>query len=313
MIYIVLATDDNFVQHCSVVIASVLANNKDVSFFVFTEGLKTENERKLKDLAHSMGGELSVCIMDREVVSQFPMPSFMSSHISIATYYRLFVERVLPKTIDRVIYMDCDIVVRGSLQPLFEIEMAEKAIGAVFQCCEWAQSNNSYCRLGYSEEYGYFNAGLLLINLDYWRNNGVTDQLFGFIKNNYDRIHSHDQDVLNAVLHKYVTPLDYTWNCLPSFFEKERYTFPLFVDYSKTNNDPLVIHFVSKPKPWQRECKHPYKSEYYKYLNLTSYKGWRPKFVWKDFKEYTLVPKVMGFVLKMDVLRIRRLFKKKSL
>ena len=76
MINIVLATDDNFVQHCSVAIASVLANNKGVSFYIFTEGLRPENENKLKELANKMGGELMICLMDSKVVSQFPMPSY---------------------------------------------------------------------------------------------------------------------------------------------------------------------------------------------------------------------------------------------
>ena len=310
MMNIVLATDDNFVQHCSVVIASVLANNKNVFFFIFTEGLKYENEKKLKDLAVKMGGKVAICLMEGDAVSRFPMPSFMSSHISIATYYRLLVERALPKDINRVIYMDCDMVVRGDLQPLYEIEMADKALGAVYQYNEWAINTNSFERLGYDRKFGYFNAGFLLINLEYWREHGVTDQLMSYIKENYSKIHSHDQDVLNAVLHEHVLPLSCTWNYLPSFFKKELYTYPDFVDYSKDIINPIIIHYVYKPKPWQRECKHPYKSEYYKYLDMTEYKGWRPKFVWKEYKEYTLIPIFLKFVSKVDIFRIRKLFKK---
>lgn len=311
MINIVLATDDNFVQHCSVVIASVLANNNEVSFYLFTEGLKPDNEKILKDLAKQYGGELHVCLMDSNIVSQFPMPSYMSSHISIATYYRLFVERALPSNIDKVIYMDCDMVVRGSLTPLWETDMTDKAIGAVYQFNEWALNNQSYERLGFDSSYGYFNAGLLLINLKYWREHDVTSQLMAFIKDNYAQIHSHDQDVLNAVLHQYVQPLSYTWNCLPSFFEKKRYTYPGFVDYSKNIVDPVVIHYVSKPKPWQYECKHPYKDEYYKYLDQTHFKGWRPKRIWKEYKEFTLMPNIIRFLAKMDVLEIRKMLKMK--
>ena len=311
MINIVLATDDNFVQHCSVVIASVLANNKDVSFYIFTEGLKPENESKLKDLATKYGGELHICLMDSDVVSQFPMPSYMSSHISIATYYRLFVVKALPSDIDRVIYMDCDIVVRGGLTPLWETDLTDRALAAVYQCEEWAVSENSYERLGFDSKYGYFNAGILLINLEYWRKHNVTEQLMSFIKNHYAQIHSHDQDVLNAVLHQQVKPLSYTWNCLPFFFEKGKFTFPSFVDYSKSIDDPIIIHFVYKPKPWQYECKHPYKDEYFKYLDQTCFKGWRPKRVWKDFKEYVLKPTMIQLLVRLDVLRIRKLFKRK--
>lgn len=303
MINIVLATDDNFVQHCSVAIASVLANNKDVSFYIFTEGLKPDNEKKLKDLAISMGGVLTICLMDSDVVSQFPMPSYMSSHISIATYYRLFVVRALPSSLDRVIYMDCDMVVRGSLQPLWDTDLTDKAIGAVYQFNAWAKKNQSFERLGYDIKYGYFNAGMLLINLAYWREHNVTEQLMAFIKDNYSQIHSHDQDVLNAVLHNSVKPLSYTWNYLPSFFNKEDLTFPEFVDYTEEIPSPIVIHFVYKPKPWQRECKHPFKDEYFKYLDMTVFKGWRPRFIWKDYLEYTLKRKIRRFLGRIGIPR----------
>lgn len=305
MINIVFATDDNFVQHCSVAIASVLANNKGVSFYIFTEGLRLDNENSLKELAKKMGGQLTICPIESDIVSQFPMPSYMSSHISIATYYRLFVERVLPKNIDRVIYMDCDMVVRGSLQPLWNTDMTDKAIGAVYQFNAWAIKNNSFERLSYDAKYGYFNAGMLLINLAYWRENKVTEQLMSFIKENYSQIHSHDQDVLNAVLHRCVKPLSYTWNCLPSFFAKGGLSFPSFVDYSEDIDSPVVIHYVYKPKPWQYACSHPYKKEYFKYLDMTAYKGWRPKFDWQEYKEYKLKRKVRRFLGRIGVSRYK--------
>lgn len=301
MINIVLATDDKFVQHCCVVIASVLANNKDVSFFIFTEGLKHVNEDKLKELAKKMGGNLTICLMDSEVVSQFPMPSYMSSHISIATYYRLFVERVLPRSIDRVIYMDCDMVVRGSLLPLWGTDISGKAIAAVYQYNEWAIKNHSFERLSYDVKYGYFNAGLLLINLSYWREHHVTEKLMLFIKENYSLIHSHDQDVLNAVLYQHVQPLSYTWNFLPSFLNKKSVSYPDNVDYSYDVSNPVVIHYVYKPKPWQHECKHPFKDEYFKYLDMTEYKGWRPKFIWDEYIKFTFKPKVRRFLGKIGL------------
>lgn len=309
MIHVVLATDDNFVQHCCVTIASILANNEEVTFYVFTEGLNSENELLLKELAHKNGQKLHICLIEGETVSLFPMPSYMSSHISIATYYRLFVENVLPKSIDRVLYLDCDIVVRGSLLPLWELSMEDKAVGAVYQYNEWAERNNSYDRLGYEEQYGYFNAGVLLINLSYWRANGITEKLMSFIKENYSQIHSHDQDVLNAVLHKEVLPLDYIWNFLPSFFEKEKYTFPSFVNYEGPVKSPIIIHYVYKPKPWQYVCDHPYKNEYYKYLDETAFKGWRPTWNWKEYNQFIIKPRVNRFLLKLDCLNFRRVLK----
>ena len=203
-------------------------------------------------------------------------------------------------------------VVRGSLMPLLDTDMTGKALAAVYQNNEWAVKNQSFERLGYDFEQGYFNAGFLLINLEYWREHKVTDKLMAFIKDHYSQIHSHDQDVLNAVLHQYVQPLSYTWNCLPSFLRKTQFTYPNFVDYSAKVINPIVIHYVYKPKPWQHECKHPYKDEYFKYLDMTSYNGWRPLFNWNEYKEFTLKPKVRRFLGNIGIPKYKKYTGKKD-
>lgn len=313
MMNIVIATDNNFVQHCCVTITSVLCHNKDVRFFLFTEGLTESNTELLKRQVEKMGGLLDICLIDSKIVSKFPMPPAITGipHITIATYYRLFVEMVLPKTEDRVLYLDCDIAVTGDLTPFYETDLSNHALAVVYQNNEWSYTYGSFKRLNIPEEEGYFNAGVLLINLDYWRKNNVTDRLFDFIKNNYSAISSHDQDVLNAVLYNEVLPVNYKWNFTPLFYNREGLKFPNKVDYTK-DEKAVVIHFVSVPKPWECYCKHPQKEEYFKYLDMTPFKGKRPRFDynWAKFNKYALKP----FLLKLDkfglLMKIKNLFKK---
>ena len=87
---IVLATDENFVQHCCVAMASVLKHNQDVFFYIFTEGISKENALVLKNLVSDLGGRLEIILVDSNTVRKFPMPANADAHISIATYYRLF-------------------------------------------------------------------------------------------------------------------------------------------------------------------------------------------------------------------------------
>ena len=91
MMNIVLATDDNFVQHCGTAIKSISFNNPDVNFFLLTEGLKPENVQLLREVASGHNCSLEICIVPSEIVKYFPMSRLASSHISIATYYRLFI------------------------------------------------------------------------------------------------------------------------------------------------------------------------------------------------------------------------------
>lgn len=316
---ILLTTDNNFVQHCAVAMVSILKNNTNVSLYLLTEGLTENNEKILTSLVSENNGKIVIIKAPTEIVQQFPMPSFMSSHISIATYYRLFVTMLLPEFIDKIIYLDCDIVVRGSLEDLWNTDIDNYALAAVYQNNEWALDNNSYERLGFSSDYGYFNAGMLLMNLSYWRKNNVQQRLFSFIKNNYAAIHSHDQDVLNAVLHKEVLPVSCKWNVLALFFSDNlnELHFPLNLSYKDDflqgiKNNPTVVHYVFKPKPWETGCYHPYKKEYYHYLSFTAWKGWNPKFNLDNFYKYFILRKLSPIIVAIHPLtmRIRKIISK---
>jgi len=284
---IVLATDNNYVQHCCVTMTSILLHNENVRFFIFTEGLSSDNVSVLKNQSEKYGGNLEIITVYSDVIKKMPMPSCASDHISVATYYRLFVSSLLPADIERIIYLDCDIIVRGDLSVLWAMDIDRYALAAVYQNNEWSDGADSWNRLSISRNTGYFNAGVLLINLKYWRDNNVEERLLGYIANNYDLIHSHDQDTLNAVLGNEMCPLDCSYNFLPNFYMNMlELSFPDKVDYAQkipiVKKNPTIVHYVYKPKPWESGCNHPLRKEYYKYLNYTPWKGWKPKINFKS-------------------------------
>lgn len=305
---IVLATDDNFVQHCCVAMASVLKHNQNVFFYIFTEGISKENVLVLKNLVSDLGGHLEIILVDSNIVGKFPMPANADAHISIATYYRLFTALLLPNNVEKAIYMDCDMVVRKSMQELWNTALSSSALGAVYQPISQSQEADLE-RLSIPKDYGYFNAGLLLLNLKYWRECAVTDRLLAFIKNRFASIKQHDQDVLNAVLYSEAVPLNYTWNYLPPFINVSKLSFPDRVDYSKQETDPAVVHFVSAPKPWEYGCRHPFRKEYYKYLSYTPFKDFSPSFNWKKYYKNCLRIWLLNFICKIDLFNIRKLIR----
>lgn len=280
---IILSTDNNYVQHCCATIASILRNNNDVTIYVLTEGLSNKNEELIKGLVYSMGGTVFFLIVQSSLLAGFPMPKSIT-HISIATYYRLFVSSLLPHDVDKALYLDCDIIVRKSLLELWNTDISQYALAAVYQDDPLLLNTNELERLNIDSKYGYFNAGVILINLSYWRENQIEEKLYSYIINNYERIVFHDQDTLNAVLKEQTKCLDCTWNMHATFFTKMIYKFssPHCLVYKQQildgyGKDPAVVHFVGCYKPWNWECVHPYKNEYFKYLDLTPFNGWRPK------------------------------------
>ena len=295
---ILCATDDKFAQHCAAMLISVLKNNPaNISIYILTESLSNYNEAKLKLTVTENGGNIHIVTVNPEILKDCPMPSDPQlSHISKATYYRLWLSKLLPNSVEKIIYLDCDIVVRHSLIDLWETPLNNLALGAVYHI---GSSNiNEIKRLGYPVKYGYFNAGVLLINLRYWRDNNIPEKLIEFLFIHKDTIHFHDQDVLNGVLFDKCIMLPCKWNMLNAFFLKstlrindinEEIIINDYSEYKKqiliNKDDPVVIHFASTPKPWNIGCRHPYKNEYYHYLQYTP---------WYEFK----VPKIRYLTLR---------------
>ena len=276
---IVCATDNNFVQHCSIMLVSLLKNNSDVDVYLLTEGLTASNESIIREEVEANGGNLHVCIVDSSIVEKFPMPTIAGlSHISRATYYRLLISDLLPEEVEKAIYFDCDIIINGDLTELWECDLSDYAIAAVPQVGFGFEAE----RLGYPIEYGYFNAGVNVINLKYFREHGIIEELLQYIADNYSKIKFHDQDTLNGVLYNRCLHILPQWNMTSAIYvyqlkrRGDRQGGKLINDYSEEKknalkylNSPIVVHYVSRPKPWQKNCIHPQRKLYYKYAAET--------------------------------------------
>ena len=111
----------------------------------------------------------------------------------------------------------------------------------------------------------YFNSGVLLMNLDYWRKHNVAQQLIDYLRQYPERCWFPDQDALNAVLEGKVKFMDYRYNMQGEMLSHRCY---LKLSAQKWNaldaavNHPSIIHFTDINKPWYKESRHPYRMEY---------------------------------------------------
>jgi lipopolysaccharide biosynthesis glycosyltransferase len=303
---IVLASDNNFVQHCAVAMISILKNNDNVVFYLITNDFSDSNKKLITNLVNENNGKLNIVIVNENDYKSFPMPKMQNlKHISLATYFRLFISELLPETIKKVIYLDCDVVVRNKLNKLWEEDISNYALGAVYQNNEWALQNKSFERLDIPEEKGYFNAGILLINLSFWREKNAFSLFNKYIETHQNDIIFHDQDVLNGVFYKNTKPISITWNYIPLFFNKKMQTlnFPSGLNYTQEilqiNNSPTIIHYVYRPKPWEYGCKHPYKDDYFKYISYTPWKNKKSTFKLNQFYKFKVAPTIHPILKKI--------------
>lgn len=279
-INVLCATDDNYVPYCGIMLTSLFENNKDVRVDVYVlidKPLSKRSQRRFEKLTEQYGNGISFLIIDKSFLEKFPTKGM--SYWSIAMYYRIFAEQLVPNHVDRILYLDCDIIVRSNIKSLWEIDMTHKAVGVVPDIMTTCDVN-IYERLQYPSEAGYFNSGVLLINLGYWRECKISQQCLDYLSENYDRLFANDQDVLNAVLwdKKITLPLRYNYQIqyLSNYF------FNLQSDNMKkevldTYNNPIIIHYAHAIKPWAiLYYKKPFLQEWEYYKNISQWSSlWR--------------------------------------
>ena len=303
---IVLATDNNFVRHCSVVIRSIFRHNIGVHIYILTEGLNDKNEQYLIGLGND-NSTVTIVNVPKFLVDNLPMSKHAAAHLSIATYYRLFVTTLLPKSVDKVIYLDCDMVVLDSLNDLWNTDIADYALGAVYQNFEWSDYYCSWERLNIPRETGYFNAGTLLMNLAYMRENDFQNKAIDFIHTYQTKIISHDQDVLNALFYGETLPISCMWNFTPLFESNKykRFHFPTkysrFIDERNSKDfKPVIIHFASKPKPWDYGCQSSYRIYYYENLDKGYWGESVPNRNIMNWIKFNFINKIKDLILEYD-------------
>ena len=279
--YIVCATDNNFVQHCVIMLVSLLQNNKNVEIYVLSDGLSAQSIKIIEDEVHAQNGHAHFISVPDKIAKTFPMSNLERlNHISRATYLRLLIPELLPQNIDKVIYFDCDIIINSSIEELWNYNLSNMAIAAVLQIGSGSEAE----RLGYPITYGYFNAGVTVVNLKYCREHNICNLFMDYIHKNGDKLLYNDQDVLNGVLYDKCLHILPQWNMTsliytPDLKKRGDSRNGIIINtYSaeKQNaiinkKNPPVLHFVSRPKPWQNNCIHPLYQLYYKYAYKTIY------------------------------------------
>jgi len=254
-------------------LSSLFRNNPGSLFDVYllTDSLTDSSAKQLSGLCSEFGHRLILKTIDRSLLRG----ARVSDHVSLATYYRVLIPVLLPSTVNRVLFLDSDIIVRHDLasfynQPLERFTHA--GIASPF-------ARDDMKRLGIPESDHYFNGGVLLLNLELWRAEAISERILDYIRLHGPALIWWDQDALNAVLHGRWRCWPPKWNATDGFFHKHPVTL-LEVsesDYREAVEDPCIVHFSGSYKPWMPGFSHPFKGEYEKYERFFS----RENSVWK--------------------------------
>ena len=255
---VVFATDRGYLQHLAVALASLLENNSGMNIYIINNDISGADWKKLGKLFAGKDSKLiDAKIDDRQIECLIT-----HSYFTKAMYYRLFIPDIVKG--DRALYLDPDIVVTQRIDDLYNAEISNAFLAAVVNPGIY---NNHDLGMGHSAK--YFNSGVMLINLEYWRSFNVKEKVIEFIGGSLGVVQFPDQDGLNSVINGNWLELHPKYNMHTVFLCAEcAYVSPI----KEAIDNPVIIHYTGSSKPWHFADHHPYKHLYWKYLRMTPYK-----------------------------------------
>jgi lipopolysaccharide biosynthesis glycosyltransferase len=294
-INIAITLDKNYVQHTAVMIYSLLNHNKDnnICLYIISDGGVSQTDwDKLEKVYKNSTLKVEKILVDVARFANYKL----SAHATPANYYRIQMAELLPAHIDKVLYLDVDIVVRHDLSELYNLNIDDYLIAAIED-----PDNPLKVELGIAKNEPYFNSGVLLINLAAWRREKLHDKLSDFILNNAAIIRYWDQDAFNVICKGKWKPLHPRYNTQTEmyFLKTDAITYTL-VNIKEATADPVILHFTGRTKPWEYMNWHPKKGEYYKCLKKTPWKNFKPadKTIVNILRQNKLMPKFLEKLLQ---------------
>ncbi len=223
----VLACNDGYVPYLAAMLCSIVHNakqNRGYELFVLTTDISERNQQKLKSLVEA-DRRFSFCCINVQSFAE-KQELFVHTHISVETYYRFFISSLFPD-VEKVLYLDSDMVVNSDIADLYDTDIRDCCLAAA-KDIDLAGSikSNSKLALYVRNEVGctgadeYFQAGVLLFNIKAMNAMGGADELLRVSQQ--QKWNYMDQDILNHVYRKKIRYLDQVWNCVMVWKETKK-------------------------------------------------------------------------------------------
>lgn len=222
-LHIALTIDKAFIKASGILIYSILKNNQNlkINFHIFT----TCSDLSLFDNFLSFNTKITLYILNNAYFSTLEAPINFSS----AIFYRIAIPNILYKKVDKILYIDSDVLCIGELNLFENLDLNHKYIA----CVEDSEISSNYKRtIGLDSDFKYFNSGVMFININKW----VDEQIFEkFMKKITRQAYEYpDQDVLNILFNE------------NNFYLPRQYN-----NFREENlNNTILIHYVGWLKPW---------------------------------------------------------------
>lgn len=276
---VVYAADEKFAEILAVSMESLLANNRNVTVYILNNGITENSIEKLKKQAGKHNTEIHFMPL-KELKEYAGRELSCQKKISATTYFRLFLPEIIPKEVEKVLYIDCDTLILDDISELFDWKL-------INTCGNVAEPTAHLMKkkIEQKNEDTYVNAGIMLIDIKRWREENIDKKFIRYIEEKNGKISFEDQGVINHVLNGKIDILPIRYNVETQYFDFGYDGFSIMKGdksrYEEKNvieamNRPGIIHFTNSfasERPWIKGCAHKYVNEWLKYKNRTEWKG----------------------------------------
>ncbi|MBD2364690.1 glycosyltransferase family 8 protein [Anabaena minutissima FACHB-250] len=288
-ISVFFSADENYARYCATTILSILDNTSSpekLEFHILSPDITQENTQKFRRICAEFNAQISVIHIDMSLFSSLPE----LLHLSLNAYSRLLIPDLCEK--EKIIYLDCDLIVLGDILELFQCELGGKPIGSVphvqFPYQDFFKQNfdvqgDDIC----------FNSGVMLIDTAYWRERGYVKKVLKCAEKYSSKLHFGDQDALNAIFWRNYCHLLGVWNVETRLYKEKLLGLPQNEEITKRMQNPKIIHYTGADKPWASKKYVPMRHLYTYYSKQLSQKfSWYPS---KDEPKQCTISSFLNF------------------
>lgn len=294
MLNVLYVFDDNYAPHAGISILSLLENTPFAELHVFCAGMNVSdgNVRKIENLVNGYGKMLT-WIDTASSIKCIESCDTGYWNGSKATWLKVFVLWELPEDVKSILYIDSDTIVSGDISDILTINLNGHPTAQAYDSL-----GNTYGRkvLGLER---YYNAGVILFNVDYWKKDGFRNKFLEHLSLNVSKYRDNEQGLLNDYFRDEIVtlPLKYNTQGFLELFKEDIYLavyddFPFYTaeEIATARKNPSINHFfrIFGDYPWEKGNKHP----------LTPlYESYKEKSAWKNVVEKKIKG---GFVFSVE-------------
>ncbi len=263
---ILVTLNSNYIKPLKVMLKSLFINNKSMfNIYIMHSNISDDEILELEEFVTENGSSLFSAKVGDELFSEAPV----ILHYTKEMYYRLLAFKVLPQELEKILYLDPDILVINSIEELYHIDISEYLYAAAYHDRVSLKEVNRLRLYPYEIE-EYFNSGVLLMNLPLLRDVVKENEIYDFVDKNRNRLVLPDQDIINSLYSKQIRKLDEViYNYDPRYYRYYKVISKNSVDMDYIINNTSIIHFCGKKKPWNKNYSGEFHSLYKHYEKLT--------------------------------------------